>query len=90
MDAYPEILNDLNEWSRFIGEVKILFRDLLVLTPDMVKYMVIKVPSITDDNPYVEFPLWRFTFNQKSKVFLNKRILAKWREIGEKAGEINF
>jgi hypothetical protein len=65
----PDIVKDLNEWTT--QEFKPLnILDLFVSDPDQLTQFVKDARVITDDHPYIEFPLWRSYFDKYYKQYI--------------------
>jgi spermidine synthase len=49
---------DLSEWDAFYRDEAIL-KKLYLLGPNALRGLVKKIPEVTDNHPYTEFPFWR-------------------------------
>ena len=55
---------DLSEWEDHYKDKSVL-KQLYLLGPEDLSKIVKKVPEVTDDRPYTEFPLWRVLIKPK-------------------------
>ncbi len=73
------INRDLNEWETTPATAERL-GSLYLLSPDMLSLFTKNALTVTDNNPYTEFPLWRGVSDTTARYWLDAHWLMKWKE----------